>query len=175
MRAACAALLLLVSCAVAAQPTEHEVKAAFLFKFLSFVDWPGAALGRPGAPIVIGVMGSPQVAAELERVVPGRSVQSRPVDVRRLAPGEWSAGLHVLFFGAGQADELARFADEAPLAPVLVVGEWSGALEAGAVVNFVRSGDRVRFEVALDAAERRGLRISSRMLAVAARVRGGRP
>jgi len=56
-----------------------------------------------------------------------------------------------------------------------VVCEWDGALEQGAVVNFVPAEGRVRFEVALDAAERRGLRISSRMLAVALNVRGGKP
>ena len=174
MRAACAALLLAFSCALGAQPSEHQVKAAFLFKFLSFVEWPAGALGGSGAPIVIGVVGADRVVAELEQIVPGRTVQGRPVQVRRLYPGEWDAGLHVIFFGEGQASALAEFAREAPARPVLVVCEWEGALAAGAVVNFVRTAGRVRFEVAADTAERRGLRISSRMLAVAHRVQGGK-
>jgi hypothetical protein len=172
MRAACAALLLAFSCALGAQPSEHEVKAAFLFKFPSFVEWPQEASG-PG-PLVIGVAGAEEVASHLEALVPGRTIQGRPVSVRRLAPGAPTAGLQVLFLGRGQGARLAEIVRQAPTQPLLIVCEWEGALEAGAVVNFLHEGGRVRFEVALDSAERRGLRISSRMLAVAQHVRPGR-
>jgi len=167
---AAAWLLALHCCAAFAQPLEHEVKAAFLFKFLSFVEWPQAALGPAGAPLVIGVAGAEDAAAALEQMSAGRSAQGRPVEVRRLREGEPAAGVHMLFLARGAAARLRELGRA--VQPVLVVCEWDGALDQGAVVNFVRAEGRVRFEAALDAAERRGLRISSRMLAVALNVRG---
>jgi hypothetical protein len=172
MRALCAALLVAFSCALQAQPREHEVKAAFVFKFPSFVEWPREAPGT--GPLVIGVAGADAVAAELEQVATGRTIQGRAVAVRRLRDGEQTGGLHVLFLGQGQAARLVDLVRQAPAQPLLIVCEWQGALQQGAVVNFVRSEGRVRFEVALDAAERRGLRISARMLAVAQNVLPGK-
>jgi hypothetical protein len=174
MRAAVAWLLLLLPWGALAQPREHEVKAAFLFKFLSFVEWPAAALPA-GAPIVMGVVGGEDVAAELQSLASGRTVEGRRVSVRRLSEGEAPADVHLVFFGRGEAARLRELQRRAPTQPLLVVCEWESALDSGAVVNFLRGDGRVRFEVALDAAERRGLRISPRMLAVAQLVRPSRP
>jgi hypothetical protein len=173
MRAACAALLIALAGAAAAQPKEHEVKAAFLFKFLSFVEFPRETLPADSA-VVIGMVGGDEVAAELQHMVAGRSVDGRKVLLRRLREGEPYAGVHVIFFGRGEAARLRELQRVAPTQPLLVVCEWEGALEQGAVVNFLRDESRVRFEVALDAAERRRLRISPRMLAVAQSVRPSR-
>ena len=175
MRLFAAAWLLALSCAAFAQPLEHEVKAAFLFKFLSFVEWPPAALGAPGAPLVIGVAGADGAAAALQQMAAGRSAQNRPVEVRRLGEGEPATGVHMLFLGRGAAPRLRELARAAPPQPLLIVCEWDGALEQGAAINFVLAEARVRFEAAPEAAERRGLRISSRMLAVALNVRGAKP
>jgi len=172
MRAAFVVFCLLVQCVALAQPREQEVKAAFLFKFPSFVEWPQGAL-RDG-PIVIGVAGADEVAAELQQIVPGRNVQGRPVVVHRLREGEPVAGLHMLFLGRGEAPRLREVVRAAPAQPLLIVCEWEGALEQGAVVNFLSGDGRVRFEVALDAAERRSLRVSPRMLSVAQSVRAAR-
>jgi len=175
VRLIAAAWLLALHCGAAfAQPLEHEVKAAFLFKFLSFVEWPQAALGAPGAPLVIGVAGAEDAATALEQMSAGRSAQGRPVEVRRLREGEPATGVHMLFLARGAAPRLRELGRAAPGQPLLVVCEWDGALDQGAAVNFVRAEGRVRFEVALDAAERRGLRISSRMLSVALNVRPGK-
>jgi len=175
MRYFAAAWLLALSCAATAQPLEHEVKAAFLHKFLSFVEWPPAALEPAGAPLVIGVAGAEDTAAALEQMAAARGAQGRAVVVRRLRPGQPVEGLHVLFVPRGSAAQLRELSRAAPGQPLLVVCEWEGALEQGAVINFSVAEGRVRFEVALDAAERRSLRISSRMLAVALNVRGAKP
>ena len=149
------------------------MKAAFLFKFLSFVEFPREAL-PVDAPLVIGVVGGEDVAAELEQIVAGRSVDGRGVLVRRLREREPPADVHVVFLEKGSAARLRDLQRLVPTQPLLIVCEWDGALEQGAVVNFLRADDRVRFEVALDHAERRGLRISARMLAVAQSVRPAR-
>lgn len=153
--------------ALAQSAQEHEVKAAFLFRFLSFMEWPQASQ----APIIVGFVGADDVAAELERVVPGRSAQGRPVSVRRLKPGESAAGVHVVMVGATESERIAPLARQG----AFVVAESNGALDRGAVINFVTEEGRVRFEVSLPAAERARVRISSRMLAVARDVRGAKP
>ena len=89
MKRFAAAWLLAFSCsAFAQQPLEHEVKAAFLFKFLSFVEWPQAAFAAPGAPLVIGVAGAEDTAAALEQMAAARGAQGRAVVVRRLRAGQ---------------------------------------------------------------------------------------
>lgn len=157
------------------QALEHEVKAAYLFRFLSFVEWPQSSFLRPDSPIVVGVLGAEDVLEELRGIVSGRVVQGRPVAAVRLPldarPGASFAGVHAIFVGREASAQLARLA---PTRGVLVVSDSERGLDRGAVVNFVRSEGRVRFEVAVDAAEQRELRISSRMLAVASSVRPGK-
>lgn len=161
----------LLAPALAAAQAEHEVKAAFLVRFLSFVEWPEPAFARPESPIVIGVMGADDVLATLQETLAGRVVQARPVAARRIKEGEPLAGVHLLFVGRGASSALPKLG---PPPGVLVVSEIEGGLERGATVNFLRREGRVRFEVALDTAEKQGLRISSRMLSVAQNVRQGR-
>jgi hypothetical protein len=172
MRRLLAALLLFVPLIAAGQALEHEIKAAFVFKFLSFVEWPAQAFARPETPIAVGVLGAEEVYQELQEIVPGRVVQGRPVTVRRVREGESVNGLHVLYVGRGGGAALAKLGQPRNL---LTITEWDGALDQGSIINFVRSEGRVRFEVALDTAERRGLHISSRMLAVAQNVRSAKP
>jgi hypothetical protein len=165
-------LAFLLPGAAGGQALEHEVKAAYLFRFLSFIEWPASAFTRPDASLAIGVLGADEVLAELRAIVPGRMVHGRAVSVQRLQSGESVAGLHVLFVGRGAGAQLAKLGQGRPL---LVVSEMESGLEQGAVVNFVRTEERVRFEVALDNAEQRNLKISSRMLAVASQVRPVKP
>lgn len=168
-------LVLLVPLCAFGQALEHEVKAAYLFRFLAFVEWPQSSFLRPDSPIVIGVLGDEAVLEELRAIVPGRVVQGRPVAAVRLTldnrQGASLAGVHVLFVGGEASAQLARLA---PTRAILVVSDAERGLDQGAVVNFVRAEGRVRFEVAVDAAEQRELRISSRMLAVASSVRPGK-
>ena len=161
------ALAVAVPDAVAQPVSEPAVKAAFLYKFLGYLEWPPQELGAPDNPYAIGVMGADEIAAELERLVPGRVVNGRHVIVRRVREGEPTRGLHVLFIGRAVARELVRGLQRPGL---LVVTETDRGLEAGGAVNLVTVEDRVGFEVSLEAAERAGVAISSRMLAVARRV-----
>jgi hypothetical protein len=154
----------------AAQALEQQVKAAFLFRFLSFVEWPPHALGAPGAPLVIAVLGADDLHSELQTIVAGRTVNDRPVAVQRVKEGERPSRAHVLFVGRNASSRLRGLATVPDL---LLVSESEGALEQGALINFLIRDERVRFEVAPDEAERRGLRIGARMLAVALHVKPG--
>lgn len=169
LRALCAVVALGAAAALAQQASEPAVKAAFLFKFAGYVEWPAQAFGQAEAPFVLGVVGADEVAGELDKILAGRTVKSRRAVVRRLREGEPVRGVHLLFVGRAAANPrtLLRAAREQG---VLTVAEHERGLEEGAAINFVVSEERVGFEVSLDAAEKTGLVISSRMLAVARRV-----
>ena len=152
------------------EATEAGVKAAFLYKFANYIEWPANAFASPSAPLVIGVMGSEEIAAELERLVPGRNVNGHPVAVKRLKSGESASGVHIVFVGREQGGAAAAV-HAAREQGALTVTETERGLEAtGSAINFVSGGERVAFEVSLESAEKSGVRISSRMLAVAKRV-----
>ncbi|HSJ97847.1 MAG TPA: YfiR family protein [Myxococcota bacterium] len=152
---------------------EHEVKAAYLLKFPAFVEWP---LAEPHEePFAIALVGAERVAAELRLLTQGRRINGRQVEVQEVLPGEPVPRAEMVFVGRSAAARLGSIAEKLAGEPVLLVGESQSSLEQGAVLNFVLSEGRVRFEVSLTAADARALRISPRLLALATLVRPGRP
>jgi len=156
-----------------ARAAEVRVKAAFLYKFCDFVEWPPEAFAEPGGAFTIGVVGADALADELAQVVARRSVQGRPVAVRKLKLGAPLAGLHMLFVGGRDGSRLPEVLAAAKGQPTLTVTEAEGDGDPGSAINFVLVADKVRFDVALPPAEAGGLRISARLLAVARKVVAG--
>lgn len=155
---------------------ERRVKAAFLYKFAGYVEWPKNAFPRPDSPVAIAVIGDDQLAAELSQLTAGRTVEGRPVVVTRVKEIESSlTGAHIVFIGRAETPRLARLDKSAQSQPMLIVTESEGALAQGSIINFAVIGGRVRFEISLEGAEKRGLKLSSRLLAVAQSVRTGTP
>jgi hypothetical protein len=144
---------------------EHAVKAAFIYHFATFVVWPESA--QPQADFVVAVLGDDKVAEELEEYLPGHSIQGRPMRARRIGSLEELDNDAVLFIGSGRMNVLARSFDAISDQPVLLVADAPGALRKGAMINFEIVDGRVRFEIALRAAERAGLNLSSRLLSAA--------
>jgi hypothetical protein len=153
--------------------TEAQVKAAFLYKFGAFVEWPPRAFSKADTPYTIGLIGADAVADELERVAEGRTVHGRPVAVRRVKRGELLAGLHVLFVGKAETGRLADILASAKAQSLLVVTEAAEGLPQGSIINFVPVENKLRFDIALAHAERVQLRISARLLALARKVVSG--
>jgi hypothetical protein len=151
---------------------ERRVKAAFLYKFLGYADFPASAFSDPGAPLTIGVIGADDLALELARVVAGRMVNSHGVEVRELRETEAGTRVHLLFVGGTDPQRVARLVRQASGA-MLIVTECDNGLQLGSAINFHVVDERVRFDVALDAAERNGIKLSSRLLTVANRVQKG--
>jgi len=150
---------------------ERRVKAAFLYKFLGYAEFPPAAFDGPGAPLVIGVVGADDIAAELTRIVAGRSVAGRPIVVRALREQDLAQPAHLLFVAGPEEARSARLLRASPA--LLTVTECDGGLAAGGVINFTIVDERVRFDVSLDAAEKKNVKLSSRLLVVANRVQKG--
>ena len=154
------------------QALERSVKAAFLYKFLGYADFPAAAFADSAAPVTIGVVGSEEMAAELARVVSGRQVHGRPIVVRTLREGD-PAQVHLLFVAGSDSARTARILRAAlaiPATALLTVTECELGLQSGSVINFRIIEERVRFDVSLDSAERNNVKLSSRLLTVANRV-----
>ena len=154
---------------IASQALERRVKAAFIYKFLGYAEFPAGAFADPGAPVTIGVVGSDEMAAELARVVAGRNVGGRPVVVRQLREGEGGNAVHLLFVAGSDSARAGRILKSGPPA-LLPVTECELGLQQGSVINFRIVDERVRFDVSLDSAERNNVKLSSRLLTVANRV-----
>ena len=152
---------------------ERRIKAAFLYKFLGYTEFPASVLGAAGAPFVIGVVGADELAAELGRIVAGRSVQGRSVTVKVLREHEASTGVHLLFVGGSDSARLRSVAKAGQNAPLLLVSESEHGLQHGSVINFKVIEARVRFDVSLDAADKNSVKLSSRLLTVANHVHKG--
>ncbi len=150
--------------------SEAQIKAAFIYKFGGFIEWPANAFARADSAFSIGVLGADGVASELERVVAGRTIQGRSVGVRKLKRGDSLSGLHLLFVGQSEAARLGDLLAGAKGQSLLVVTETEDALTRGSMINFITVEDKVRFDVALPPAERGQLKISARLLAVARKV-----
>ena len=167
------ALALAPAAAAVAQSTatERGVKAAFVYKFLGYVEWPAQAFARLDAPIVVGVLGADDMSGEIAYVVKGRNVDGRPIEVRRLRRGESLAGLHVLFIGAAERGRTAALVKSAHARGILTISEGDDAADQASIINLVVTDGHVRFDVVLEAAERAGIKLSSRLLAVARVVR----
>ena len=154
---------------------EHRVKAAYLYKFAGYVEWPAESFAGPDTPVTIAVVGADPLAAELVQAVTGRTVNDRTVTARHLKPGDSLAGVHVLFIGKSESGRLNQLAQTAQSRSILTVTDLEGALTRGSVINFIVVDRRVRFEISMESAEKSGLKLSSRLLAVAQQVRTGTP
>jgi len=155
-----------------ARSAEVRIKAAFVYKFSDFIEWPAGAFAAADSPLTIGVVDADPLADELAQVVVRRTVQGRPVVVRKLKRGTPLAGIHVLFVGGQGGGRLTEVLAGAKGQPTLTVTE-ADEPAAGSMINFVLVDQKVRFDVALPAAEAGNLKISSRLLAVARKVVAG--
>lgn len=175
---ACASVLLAVpeayaqASAAQARSLERSIKAAFLYKFLGYTEFPPSAFSDPAAPVVIGVVEANDMAAELTRLVAGRTVGTRPIAVRAMKEGDATTGVHLLFLSASAAGSAARIS-RATQQPLLLVTESDKGPVEGSVINFRIIDKRVRFDVSLDAADKYNVKLSSRLLTVAHQVHKG--
>lgn len=157
----------------AAQLGEHDVKAAFLYNFAKFVEWPAEAFPGPDAPITYCVFAEDTFFSKLEALLQGEKVEGRRLALRRPAEVDDLAGCQVLFLGGSGSGRQERILAGLGRASVLTVGEDEGFLDRGGIIGFRIEAGRVRFDVDLAAAERARLKLSSKLLRVASRVRDG--
>lgn len=149
------------------QASESRVKAAFVYKFGGYIEWPAEAFETTDSPLMIGVVGADGLADELARIAQGHAVGGRRVVVKKLRYGDTLSGLHIVFIGRADSRRMTSALAESKGRPALTITESADGLRMGSMINFVVVSDKVRFDVALPTAEASRLKISSRLLAVA--------
>ena len=154
---------------------EAQVKAAYIYRFAEHIEWPPATFASNAAPLAIGVMDADPVAAELNQLRLTRQIKGRAVTVRTLRAGDAVSGVQVLYVGALDGPRLKRALDAAQASGVLAITDGEGTLAAGSAISFVQVENRIRFDVSVAHAERSGLKISARLLAVAHKIEGDKP
>ena len=152
--------------------TEYQVKAAYLFNFLKFVDWPEDAFPDPLAPIVIAVVGDDPFGPSLPQVVIGKTVQGRDLVIRAYREGENLRSAHILFISASEKKRVPAILSSLRGSSVLTVADMDGFLECGGMIQFVSESNRVRFSINADAARRGRLQVSSKLLSLSKPMEG---
>ena len=151
---------------------EYEVKAAFLYNFAKFVEWPDNAFSTEDAPIVFCIVGANPFDGALERVISDRTAHGRRILVRETA--EPAPGSCHLVFVAGSEDgrvaQVVQSTQSAQGAPVLTVGESEAFNDAGGMIRLVVEEGGVRFDINAAIAEHAGLKFSSQLLKLARNV-----
>lgn len=166
--ALCASVASPIGGAVDGYP-EDSVKAAFVLRFAGYVTWPEDAL--PPGRFTIAVLGDSDLAVNMQRLVKGRPLLGRRVEVRRIASIRDAAEAQILYVGRDRRGRLQELL--APLAKrhLLIITDESDGLAEGGMINLLVADQRVRFEISRAAARAAGLSISSDLLALAVRVR----
>jgi hypothetical protein len=172
--ALCAAALVLAPFAARAEPSpEYLIKAAYLYNFAMFIEWPPDAFSTRTSPFVIGILGADRFDRALERTVAGKRIDRRPIVVRRVDTPQELRRCHIVFVSSSDASRSADVLGRLDGLPILVVGETADFARRGGSLAFLIEENRVRFEVNLDAARRAKLTISAKLLTLAKTVRTG--
>jgi hypothetical protein len=153
-----------------AMPSEYQVKAAFLYNFVKFVEWPSAQTGEVG----ICVIGKDPFGESLDRAVEGKSLEGRPFAVRRIGEIAEARGCHMLFVGRSESKRAAEIAAAARGLGALTVSDIEGFAGQGGMIAFLVADHRVRFQINAANAAGAGLKISSKLLQLALPADGGR-
>jgi hypothetical protein len=151
---------------------EYRVKAAYLVNFARYVEWPAQSFATPETPIRLCVVGDDPFRGDLERAARGRTAHGRPIEVRHVDRASDARSCHLVFVGYAEWRRRPDLLGALQERGVVTVGEGAAFAEAGGVLSFMPVQRTVRFAVNLAAQDDAGVRISSRMLALAARVVG---
>ena len=143
---------------------EYQLKAAFLYNFSQFVDWPTEAFPEAETPMVIGVIGEDPFGAYLDEIVHGEQVNNRPLIVQRYRQVEEIKICHILFVSRSEAARLEEIFARLKGRTTLTVGDIEGFAKQGGMIRFVTEKNKVRFRINLEAAKAAKLTISSKLL-----------
>lgn len=144
---------------------EYEVKAAFLYNFVKFVEWPPS--DHRSDAVVIGIVGRGPFNEALEVIASGKKVGARVVRVRQLRREDDPRTFHIVFIPQSEARDTATIVQSVRDAGVFTVGETPSFLAEGGIARFYVEANRVRFQIDAVGAQRSGLKISSQLLSLA--------
>ncbi len=159
--------------AIETAATGEDEEAAYLHRFIGYIEWPTRTFTLPTSAIVVGIAGSDRTLAALARTVNGRQVQGRPVEVRRLDVPAQLADVHLMYVGRDAWAQFPEWVTASRQHAVVLATNAPEGVARGATLGLVQSGPRLRFEASIPAATEVGAKLSARLLEVAERVIGG--
>jgi len=161
------AVVLLALSAPAQALDEYQVKAAFLYNFAKFVEWPAAAFKTSTDPILVCVLGRNPFGNALEEAIRGKSIAGRSFAYRHVSDAAGASACQILFVGGDESKHFRSLLESLKPMGILTVGETQGFAADGGVINFKLDDGRVRFEINVEAAEHEQLHISAKLLSLA--------
>jgi len=147
--------------------SEYQVKAAFLYNFARFVDWPAEAFAGSSGKLVIGVIGDDPFGGALDQAINGKMINGRPLVVLRLRWGQDLRSCHILFISSSEQKRLPQIIQSLRGASVLTVGDMWQFNQQGGIINLILEANKVRFEINSRGADQARLKISSKLLSLA--------
>lgn len=153
--------------------SEEQLKAAFLFNFVRYVEWPQNAFSSENSPIVIGVLSNEEFATRLAALLKEKKAHNRSFEVKKLSISSDGSGCHMIFVPLTESKRAGQVAENTKKQPVLLVGEHEEFLDSGGIITFVKDKGQLRFDINPKAAEDRNLVISSHLLRLARTKKGG--
>jgi hypothetical protein len=168
------AAAIVLTAGIQAQPPKangDQVQAAYLYNFGKFVKWPAVSPANQSGSFTICLLDDDPFGRVLQSTLAGESVGGKPVTIKRLAKAQDAAACHILFINAGQGRDLRGILAAVDQVSVLTVSDMPDFSKRGGMIQFVLDGDRLRFEINLEGAEKAHLVFPSELLKVAAAVR----
>jgi hypothetical protein len=145
---------------------EYEIKAAYIYNFINYIDWPEDAFPATGGTITIGIVGENPFGTALDPLN-GKQVKGRTLALKQITDTKDLAQCQIVFISSSEKARLPELLEKLKDSRVLTVSEIDGFAEHGGIINFISERNKVRFEINPDAARRLGLNISSELLKLA--------
>lgn len=143
---------------------EYQVKAAFLYNFTQFIEWPPESFAASDAPFIIGIVGNDPFGAYLDEIVAGEKTMGHPIVVKRYDDINDASGCHLLFISNSY---IKKDTDNLPRENMLTVSDANNFMASGGIIGFFTENGKIKFQVNLTAAKSANLAISSKLLRVA--------
>lgn len=152
--------------------SEDALKAAFLFHFAQFTQWPPNAFNDAKAPLVFCTLGEDAFQGELDQILSGQTIGNRPLRAQHLTQLQGAQGCHIIFVGADETKHIPDFLSSLKDAPVLTVGDSEHFAVDGGMIGLYLEEDKIRFDINLTSVQHAKLTISAKLLALAKTVMG---
>jgi hypothetical protein len=145
----------------------NKVKTAMLLNFTKYVEWPAASFPARATPLVLGVIGKDPLVAEIEGTLGGMTVERRVLVVRQFSEPVEARDCHMIFISASEKKRIPKFLEHFKNKPVLTVSDAEGFIEEGGIICLRKEANNIKFDINQKAAEKAGLKISSKLLQLA--------
>ena len=162
-------LLQAVGTAEESQLSEYRVKAAFVFNFAKFIEWPPESFSDDTSQLVIGILGENPFVSDLDQTIQNKTINNHPLAIRPMRSVKEVTNCHILFISSSETARLPESLRAVRGKSILTVGESGGFIQAGGMINFTWEGKKIRFQINDEAAKQAKLKISSKLLSLSLR------